>query len=184
MKLYNEKKLVIIDEFEKLYEISHESRGEILAGFHSLINTSSCPIAIVGIDGVDDILKNIASDKYTWLKGPFSTRFPGTKIPSWEDDSEFKRLLVALDRDCLLHPHLPEGRKWYEDDKLRECILDLSEGLLGKIILLVKFTARHLIRRRKPEIITIAEQTNTAIRLEAVGWDMKEIHKTEDENEE
>jgi len=53
----NGTKLMIIDEFQKLFELPGESRVEILSGFNDLANESHVPIVLVGVAGVDRLLE-------------------------------------------------------------------------------------------------------------------------------
>ncbi len=103
-KLKDYKILLIFDEFEKLYQVTSENRGELLAGFHTLANDSGCPIILVGIEGVDKILSNLDSDKYSWLLPTFSSRFPEFKLPKWKNGPDFGQLLFSIDQDLLLRP--------------------------------------------------------------------------------
>jgi hypothetical protein len=175
-KLRDYKILLIFDEFEKLYQVSSENRGEILAGFHTLANDSGCPIILVGIEGVNQILSNLDSDKYSWLIPTFSSRFPEYKLPNWKDSPDFVQLLFSIDRDLLLRPE-KSVVPFYRDDEVRELILELTEGQLGKIILLLKWTARSILRKEQDEVITKQRILETAESLRSVGWD---INKLED----
>lgn len=175
-KLKDYKILLIFDEFEKLYQVSSENRGEILAGFHTLANDSGCPIILVGIEGVDQILSNLDDDRYSWLIPTFSSRFPEFKLPKWENGLEFGQLLLAINKDLQLRPdntNLP----FYTDEKIRELILELTNGQLGKIILLLKWTARSIIRRGYSEVITKDRLLETSQTLKSVGWDISNINE-------
>ena len=166
--------LLIFDEFEKLYQVSSENRGEILAGFHTLANDSGCPIILVGVEGVNQILSNLNDDKYSWLIPTFGSRFPEYKLPIWEDSIEFGQLLMSIYQDLLLRPDktiIP----FYKDVKIRKLILDLTNGQLGKIILLLKWTARSIIRKGEDEVITKQRLLETAESLQSVGWDVSKI---------
>ncbi len=175
-KLKDHKVLLIFDEFEKLYQVSTENRGEILAGFHTLANDSGCPIILVGIEGVDQILSNINDGKYSWLISTFSSRFPEYKLPVWEDGFEFGQLLLSINQDLLLNSD-ETIYPFYKDVKTRKLILDLTNGQLGKIILLLKWTARSIIRKGNDEIITKQGLLETAKSLKSVGWDITKIEE-------
>ena len=175
-KLRDYKVLLIFDEFEKLYQVSTENRGEILAGFHTLANDSGCPIILVGIEGVNQILSNLDDDKYSWLIPTFSSRFPEYKLPKWEDGFEFGKLLAYIDKDLMLETN-SNSIPFYKDENIRKIILELTNGQLGKIILLLKWTPRSIIRRGEIEVITEERLKRTAETLKSVGWEISNLEE-------
>jgi len=175
-KLKKYKIILIFDEFEKLYQVSTENRAEILAGFHTLANNSGSPIILIGIEGVDQILSNIDDEKYSWLNPTFSSRFPEYKLPVWEDGTEFAQLLMTINQDLLLKPS-NTSQPFYKDSTIRNLILELTNGQLGKIILLLKWTARTIIRRGDLQIITEIKLLETSQALKSVGWNPENIEE-------
>ena len=164
-------KLVIIDEFQKLFELSSESRIEILSGFNDLLNESFVPFILVGVAGVDKILDLEPSMDESNLKGTFCSRFPEFRLRPWDDpfDENFGAFLRTIYEDCDLRPP-PGSQPFYVEDNVRERIIELTGGLTGKIIQLIKWCARNLIRNHQPEIIT-PEALNTAFsEIQAIGW--------------
>jgi Bacterial TniB protein len=148
-------KLLIIDEFQNLSEISGKSRIAILSSFNDLLNESHVPIILVGVSGVDEILELEHYADRSNLNGTFCSRFPEFQVQPWKDpDNEiYGGLLRTIYEDCNLS--LPPGTQpFYTDDDLREKILEITGGLTGKIIHVIKWTARHLIRNHLPETIT------------------------------
>ena len=180
-KLRTDRRILIIDEFQNLFEISSESRREILSSFNALINYSRIPIVLVGVTGVDEILKNIEDDTSN-LRGTFSSRFPEFKLRKWldKDEEEFCAILMNLYND--LHLQLPPSRKpFYVDNQIRESIIELTDGLLGRIIHLIKETAIQIIFNELQETITTDLLIQTAEELELIDWNVKNsIPKTID----
>ncbi|MHA2298268.1 MAG: TniB family NTP-binding protein [Candidatus Hodarchaeales archaeon] len=152
LKLEQDHRLLIIDEFQNLFELGVDSRKEILSGFNSLINHSRVPIILVGVDGVDLILKTIHDDKSN-LKGTFGSRFPEFKLKTWKDDTMYREMLMAIHEDCYLEPG-DESKPFYIYDGIREAIIEWTDGILGKIIYLIKCTAWTIIEEGLPERIT------------------------------
>ncbi|MFQ5980899.1 MAG: TniB family NTP-binding protein [Candidatus Heimdallarchaeota archaeon] len=175
-KIRDTKKLVIVDELEKLYQVSSESRVEIFDTFHSLLNESHVPIILVGIEGVEDLLSSVTTDN-NWLQETFSTRFLEFRLPRWTNGEEFIQILMALHIDCELKA--PEGcEPFYKDSEIRKHILQLSDGLLGKIVLLVKRAARRIIREGLPEDITYSLVTEIAEECRSVKWKFEKDEET------
>lgn len=155
----NGTKILIIDELQKLFKLSEIERVDILEAWNDLLNASHVPIVLVGVEGVDDIL-NV--HKYTTyedkadLRGTFVSRFKPLVLTPWDDPyatDYIKFLLTINDEVCLLNP--PEDTEpFYKDDQIREVILELTGGLTGKIIDLLKWSSRTVVRKNLPEIIT------------------------------
>ncbi|NVM54052.1 MAG: TniB family NTP-binding protein [Candidatus Helarchaeota archaeon] len=163
-KLKQDHKLLIVDEFQNLYEVQGGLRKKIISSFNQLINESRIPIVLVGVTGVNDILRSIENDLSN-LKGTFSSRFPEYKLSRWEDNEEFQGLLKSLYEDLHLNP---EGTPsfFYYNDEIREKIIEYSQGLLGRIITLLKETAIKIFCDKLPEKITPEILKETAIDLE------------------
>ena len=168
----NETKLLIIDEFQLLFELPGESRVEILSGFNELVNRSHIPIILVGVKGVDQILDvgKYYEDKSN-LRGTFSSRFSGFNLDPWDDPHtpNFAILLKTIYDYCGLYP---DGKKeeFYRDEKIREWIIEATEGLTGKIIYLIKWAARYIIRNNQYENITLTILRNALKTIQSKGW--------------
>lgn len=168
----NETKLVIIDEFQKLFELPGESRVEILSGFNDLVNESHIPIILVGVKGVDTILD---VDKYyddtSNLRGTFSSRFMEFNLEEWNDphSEAFAILLKTVYNYCGLHSDA-NTTLFYKDEKIREWIITATGGLTGKMIYLIKWAARYIIRNNLPEKITLAILRDALQSIQSKGW--------------
>lgn len=173
-KLKQDRRLLIIDEFQNLYEIPGVQRKRVISALNQLINQSRIPIILVGVTGVDDILKNIEDDDSN-LKGTFSSRFPEFQLRKWEDPSEteYISILMSIWEDCHLRPSEDQMR-FYSNETIRNQILQLTDGLLGKIVLLIKRIAVNLISNGQPEIITTDQLIVAAKELEMQGWEQLE----------
>ncbi len=148
-------KLVIIDEFQKLFELPGENRIEILSGFNDLVNESHIPIVLVGIAGVDRILDvgNYHNDESN-LRGTFCSRFMEFKLEPWNDPNnpQFVAFLQMILRDC---GYSTESRSFfYTQEGNRKWFIEMTEGLTGKIIHLIKWAVRYIIRNNLPERLT------------------------------
>jgi hypothetical protein len=171
-KLWNDQtKLLIIDEFQKLFEISSESRIEILEGFNDLLNESHVPIVLVGVAGVDKILDLEQYEDRGNLRGTFCSRFPEFKLQPWNDPDEldFVKLLKTLHEDCGIFKE-DDNASFYKDFNARKRILEMTDGLTGKIVLLIKWTARYIIRNGLPEEITLELFERVYPEIKARGW--------------
>ncbi len=164
-------KLVIIDEFQKLFELSTENRAEILSGFNDLVNESHIPIILVGVDGVDKILDLDHYEDVSNLKGTFCSRFPEYKLKPWNDPDEidFVKLLHTIYTDCRFAVK-GDGNEFFKDSKTRDRILEMTGGLTGKIIHLIKWAARDVIRSSGEGTITPALLESTYSTIQARGW--------------
>jgi hypothetical protein len=165
-------KLLIIDEFQKLFEISNESRIEILEGFNDLLNESHVPIVLVGVAGVDKILDLEHYEDRGNLRGTFCSRFAEFKLQPWADPDEldFIKLLKTLHEDCNIFKDDDANIPFYKDFDTRKKILEMTDGLTGKIVLLIKWTARYIIRNGLSEEITMPLLELSFSEIKARGW--------------
>lgn len=136
-------KALFIDEIQNLFLLSGESRTEILELFNRLINVARIPIFLVGVEGVHEILFRLEHDVAD-LKGTFSSRFPEFKLRPFtkSHDDELLSLLISIDSDLHLEH---SDHQWYKNDIIRKEILSLTNGLIGKIVELMRHTAINAI---------------------------------------
>ncbi len=164
-------KLVIIDEFQKLFELPGENRIEILSGFNDLVNESHIPIILVGIAGVNRILDvgKYHNDESN-LRGTFCSRFMEFKLDAWNDPNnpQFIAFIKMVLDDCGFTTS--HRISFYSHEGTRKWLLEITEGLTGKIIHLLKWATRFIIRNNLPEKITkdILEQGLKYIQVN--GW--------------
>lgn len=162
-KIGDRYKALFIDEMQNLFLLSSENRKEILELFNRLINEARIPIFLVGVDGVNDILYDLDQDVAN-LKGTFSSRFPEFKIQNFSDinDKEFITLLVSINNDFDLKD---TANNWYKDKIIRQEIVDLTNGLVGKIVELLRYTIIKIIDQGLEENITRSIIKETATEL-------------------
>ena len=164
-------KLVIIDEFQKLFELPGENRIEILSGFNDLVNESHIPIVLVGIEGVDRILNvgNYHNDESN-LRGTFCSRFMEFKIDAWNhpNNPQFVAFLKMILGDCGFSTD--SRSSFYSQEKNRQWFLEVTEGLTGKIIHLIKWATRYIIRYHLPERITRDVLEEGLKYIQVNGW--------------
>jgi hypothetical protein len=164
-------KLVIIDEFQKLFELPGENRIEILSGFNDLVNESHIPIVLVGIAGVDRILDvgNYHNDESN-LRGTFCSRFMEFKLEAWNDpnDPQFIAFVQIILSDC----GFPTGSlsSFYAQERNRKWLIQMTEGRTGKIIHLIKWAARYVIRNNLPERMTKQILDRGVEYIKVNGW--------------
>ena len=153
----DETELVIVDEVQNLIKLQGEPKTDILKGFNDLLNESHTPIALIGVEGVDKILQIAPKDDKENLWGTFCSRFMEIGLKEWNkdepDDDAFILFLRTIYNRLELSPLL-KTVPFYRDDDTRKLILELTDGLTGRIINLLKWSARDLIRKRQPEVIT------------------------------
>jgi len=164
-------KLVIIDGFQKLFELPGENRIEILSGFNDLVNESHIPIVLVGIAGVDRILDvgNYHNDESN-LRGTFCSRFMEFKLDAWRDpnDPQFVAFLQMILRDCGVST---DSRSlFYAQEKNRKWFIEITDGLTGKIIHLIKWALRYNIRHHLPKEITKKTLEEGLKYIQVNGW--------------
>lgn len=167
----NQAKLVVIDEFQNLFYLSNENRAEILSGFNDLANKSHIPIILVGLEGINEILnvENYFAD-ISNLRSTFSSRFSEFHFIPWKDphDPVFISLLKVIYDNCALSD--TSSSLFYTNERIREWLMEVTGGLTGKIIHLIKWTARHIIRHNLSENITKKVLICTLKEIQANGW--------------
>ena len=171
-KLWNDNtKLLIIDEFQLLFELSGESRVEILSGFNDLINEAQIPIVLVGVEGVDRILDLENYEDQGNLKGTFCSRFPEFKLLPWNDAEEdaFIEFVYTVYSGCQIQLD-DEEVPFLDDLHVRERIIEMTEGLTGKIIYLLKCTARNMIRNKIEGQMSLDLLEEAYKQIQAKGW--------------
>ena len=77
-------------------------------------------------------------------------RFAAAELPGWQDDEAFEQLLLSF--ESILPLRQPSD---FRDPKLRQRILSLTQGVLGRICRLMETAAVEAIRSGE-ESITLA----------------------------
>ena len=152
-KLAQDHKLLIIDEFQNLMEIPGVLRKKILSSLNQLNNNCRIPIVIVGLTGNDKMLNEIEED-VSDLKETFGSRFIEFTLDPWTDNDEFKGLLATINEDLHLNTE-DNNPPFYMNNIIREKIIVYTQGLLGRIVTLLKTTAVKIIEEGLSEKITL-----------------------------
>lgn len=164
-------KLVIIDEFQNLFDLPGENRIEILSGFNDLTNESHIPIVLVGIAGVDRILDvGKYYDDESDLRGTFCSRFMEFKLDSWKDPNnpKFVAFLQMILKDCGFV--LETRSSFFAQEEHRNWLIEVTNGLTGKIIHLIKWAARYAIRSNLPERMSKQILEKSLEEIKVNGW--------------
>jgi hypothetical protein len=74
-------------------------------------------------------------------------RFAAAELPAWEDDAAFEQLLLSF--ESILPLRQPSE---FRDPKIRQRILSLTEGVLGRICRLMETAAIEGIRSGEERI--------------------------------
>ena len=157
------------------------SKAAILEALHTLIDESGVPIIISGFDGISNLLSNLP-ENYNWLEETFATRFGSLQMNPLTYNNEYVRLLITLHNDCKLEP---TKEPFFSDKLLCQDILTYTNGLLGKIIVLIKECARYIYRYKKKSNPPLTEDITpdlidkVAINLNNCGWDLNNTQSTE-----
>ncbi len=173
----NGTKLLVIDEMQKLFKLSENERIDILEAWNDILNASHVPIVLVGVEGVDEILNMETYTTYedkADLKRTFCSRFIPKKLTPWTDpyDTKYVNFLLTINEEiCQLNNRANDNginissNPFYKNDEIRELILLLTGGLTGKIIDLLKWTSRKIVRYELKEQITAELLKETANEL-------------------
>lgn len=166
-------RMLILDELQKLLRLSENERIDVLEALNDLLNASHVPLVLVGVEGVDEVLDMGAYASYedkSNLRGTFCSRFKLRRLLPWDepDHEDYTSFLMTIHNQvCRLRP--PEqAQPFFVDPALREVIIELTNGLTAKIIDLLKYSAREIIRERLPEVITIDLLRRVAEQLKSV----------------
>ena len=80
----------------------------------------------------------------------------------------FVSLLKVIYSNCaLLGNSTPP---FYTNEKIREWLMEVTGGLTGKIIYLIKWAARHIIRNNLTENITKKVLVQALKNIQVNGW--------------
>jgi len=125
--------MLIIDEIQNALIGSITKQKEFMSGIKNLSNTLKKPIVLVGTPKGVSLVYNDHQLK---------SRFVPTKIKNWEFNDDYFSLLYAIE---LILP-LKKPSLIYEDNKLAQDILELSDGLIGDIITIIYLLAKYAIQ--------------------------------------
>jgi len=136
-------KMIIIDEIHQIITGSYNAQRNILNGIKDLSNELQIPIVAAGTEeafnaiGVDPQLENRFKVEVL-ERWPFNNR---------EEKREFSKLIVSIESRLPL----PEPSFLYKPPLL-QILYDLSEGLIGEVIDIIKQLAIYAVKNKEPRI--------------------------------
>lgn len=116
-------RMLIFDEFQAVLSTRNDRRRLVLEVVKHLGNTLQIPIVAIGTSEA-----HVAVTKDEQL----ANRLHPVWMPTWRLDSEFRRLMAAFQATLPLREKSP-----LQDKRVAALILELSEGLLGEMNLLL-----------------------------------------------
>ncbi len=178
-KLINDgTKLLMLDEVQNLFALSHEQKAEILGGFNEMINLSHVPIVLVGTNGIDKILDVEDYEDRTNLRKTFRTRFMEYHFEPWmkgipEKNASSEEIEYVFDPDFIsfFHTVCTECNvPTITDPEDLNKIIEMTEGLTGKIIFLIHWAAVSWIDAREKEVFSIKTIERALSEISIIGW--------------
>lgn len=131
-------KILIIDELQDIFHGTKPQKNKFLTALKHLGNTLQISIIAAGVPSVQRVL---ASDSQ------LANRFTTMKIPRWNYNKDFLRLLISLERTLPLK----EPSNLHQNE-IASRIYDLSEGLIGEVSSLLKKATIFAIKKNYEKI--------------------------------
>ena len=131
-------RLILVDEFHNGFEGTHRQQRQMLNLARGISNRTSLPLVVAGVDTVDNFIRN---DKQ------LDQRFRRIKLPQWKEDDSTRRLLKAFEEAFRLKQPSRLG-----SPAMTKVVVELTEGRLGNISRLLKFSAIEAIHNRSEQI--------------------------------
>ena len=110
----------------------------ILNAIRFMANDLRIPLVCLGTDEANQALMTDPQ---------LADRFAAAELPAWEDDAAFEQLLLSI--ESILPLRQPSE---FRDPKIRQRILSLTEGVLGRICRLMETAAIEGIRSGEERI--------------------------------
>ena len=133
-----EVRMLIIDEIHALLVGTPREQRIILTVIRLLANDLRIPLVCLGIEEANRAL--MTDDQ-------LADRFAAAELPGWQDDEAFEQLLLSF--ESILPLRQPSD---FRDPKLRQRILSLTQGVLGRICRLMETAAVEAIRSGEERI--------------------------------
>jgi hypothetical protein len=127
-----EVRMLIIDEIHALLNGTPRLQRIGLTAIRLLANDLRTPLVCLGIDEANRAL--MTDDQ-------LADRFAAAELPAWENDDAFEQLLLSFESALPLRQ--PSE---FRDPKVRQRILSLTQGVLGRICRLTETAAVEAIR--------------------------------------
>jgi hypothetical protein len=136
-----EVRMLIIDEIHALLVGTPRQQRIILTVIRLLANDLRIPLVCLGIEEANRAL--MTDDQ-------LADRFAAAELPAWQEDEAFEQLLLSFESTLPLRQ--PSD---FRDPKVRQRILTLTQGVLGRICRLMETAAVEAIRSGE-ERVTLA----------------------------
>jgi Bacterial TniB protein len=133
-----EVRMLIIDEIHALLVGTPREQRIILTVIRRLANDLRIPLVCLGIEEANRAL--MTDDQ-------LADRFAAAELPAWQDDAAFEQLLLSF--ESILPLRQPSE---FRDPKVRQRILSLTQGVLGRICRLMETAAVEAIRSGEERI--------------------------------
>src|SRR5207253_770253 len=133
-----EVRMLIIDEIHALLVGTPRQQRIILTAIRLLANDLLVPLVCLGIEQANQAL--MTDDQ-------LADRFAAAELPAWEDDAAFEQLLLSFESILPLRQSSD-----FRDPKIRQRILSLTQGVLGRICRLMETAAVEAIRSGEERI--------------------------------
>jgi hypothetical protein len=127
-----EVRMLIIDEIHALLVGTPRQQRIILTAIRLLANDLLVPLVCLGIEEANQAL--MTDDQ-------LADRFAAAELPAWEDDAAFEQLLLSFESILPLRQSSD-----FRDPKVRQRILSLTQGVLGRVCRLMETAAVEAIR--------------------------------------
>ena len=133
-----EVRMLIIDEIHALLVGTPREQRIILTVIRLLANDLRLALVCLGIEEANQALMT---------DDPWADRFAAAELPAWEDNAAFEQLLLSF--ESVLPLRQPSE---FRDPKVRQRILSLTQGVLGRICRLMETAAVEAIRSGEERI--------------------------------
>lgn len=133
-----EVRMLVIDEIHSLLAGTFREQRIILNAIRFLANDLRIPLVCLGTDEANQALMTDPQ---------LADRFAAAELPAWEDDAAFEQLLLSFESTLPLREPLE-----FRDPKVRQRVLSLTEGVLGRICRLMEIAAIEAIRSGEEHI--------------------------------
>jgi hypothetical protein len=133
-----EVRMLVIDEIHSLLAGTFREQRIILNAIRFMANDLRIPLVCLGTDEANQALMTDPQ---------LADRFAAAELPAWEDDAAFEQLLLSF--ESILPLRQPSE---FRDPKIRQRVLSLTEGVLGRICRLMETAAIEGIRSGEERI--------------------------------
>jgi hypothetical protein len=133
-----EVRMLIIDEIHALLNGTPRLQRIALTAIRLLANDLRIPLVCLGIEEANRAL--MTDDQ-------LADRFAAAELPAWENDEAFEQLLLSFESTLPLRQ--PSD---FRDSRVRQRILSLTQGILGRVCRLMETAAVEAIRSGEERI--------------------------------